>query len=95
MPYHKARKIILQNGWKPVPGNTPDENIGIPALAFQDLGYTEVDDCSGTGMGYCTFYFQDNKGEYLRIGTEGSDHGPDSNIQARIIYAEIKNSIDE
>lgn len=94
MPYHEARKVILQSGWKPVLGNTSDENIGVPALAFRDLGYIEVDDCSGTGIGYCSFYFQNEKGQYLRIGTEGDDNGPNTNRQALVIYAAVQNSMD-
>ena len=90
LSYHEARQILIRNGWTPVLGNTSEENIGIPAIAFRNQGYIEVDDCTSTGIGYCTFYFQNEKGEYLRIGTEGEDNGPNARIQARVIYAAIQ-----
>ena len=95
MPYHEARKIILKSGWNPVLGNTSEENIGIPAMIFRDkYDYIEVDDCTSTGIGYCTFYFQNEKGEYLRIETQGEDDGSGARLQARIIYAAIHDKMD-
>ena len=58
MPYLEARKIILADGWRPVISKTPEEVMGFHALNFRELGYMEVDACSGTGKGYCSFYFQ-------------------------------------
>jgi hypothetical protein len=94
MPYHDARKIILRSGWEPVLGNTLDENIGIPAIIFRNRGYIEVDDCTSAGVLYCTFYFQNKKGQYLRVGTHGEDDGPNARLQTRIFYAKIQDTID-
>ena len=94
MPYHEARKIIIQSGWEPVLGNTSDENIGTPAIIFRDLGYIEVDDCTGTGIGHCLFYFQNKEGKYLEIGTEGEDDDPGARLQARVVSAAIREGIE-
>ncbi len=93
MNYHDARKIILQSGWEPAEGMPPYEEIGAQAHYFRDLGYTEVYDCAGDGLSPCSFYFQNKKGEYLRIGTEGEEY-KDTPHRARVIYAAIRNKID-
>lgn len=72
IPYHEARKIILQNGWKPY--EREDRNYDTMGFHAEDLiknfGYIEVDACSGTGMGYCTFYFKNKHDVYLRVTTK-------------------------
>lgn len=90
--YHDARKIIIQNGWKPATGLRPSEKIGALARHFRGLGYAEVDDCAGDSQSPCLFYFQNDKGEYLKIGTEGEDNG----IRAypRVVYMAIRDKID-
>lgn len=93
MNYHDARKIILQSGWRPAEGMPPYEEIGAQAHYFRDLGYAEVYDCAGDGLSPCSFYFQNEKGEYLRIGTEGEEDN-DTPPRARIIYAAIRDKID-
>lgn len=70
VPYEEARKVILSNGWMPVQHNKLDDDIGIHAVALRNKGYIEVDDCSGTGMGYCAFHFQDENGVFLVVTTQ-------------------------
>lgn len=93
MNYHDARKVILQNGWAPAKGLPSYDEISAVAHHFRNLGYDEVDDCAGAGStSPCLFYFQNPKGEYLKIGTEGEDNGfKDS---PRVIYAAIREQID-
>lgn len=93
MYYHDAREIILQSGWKPAEDMPPYEGIGAQAHYFRDLGYAEVYDCAGDGLSPCNFYFQNEKGEYLRIGTEGEED-ENTSPRARVIYAAIRNEID-
>ena len=69
-PYHEARDIIIQSGWTPVINETPDEEIGFHALALRQKGYVEVDDCSGTGKGYCLFHFQYDDKILLSVTTQ-------------------------
>ena len=93
MNYHDARKVILQNGWVPADGMRPDEEIGIVARNYRDLGYAEVDDCAGSGLSPCIFYFRNDEGRFLKIGTEGEDNG--RRMYPRVVYAAIHKSIDE
>lgn len=51
-------------------GTTTDDKIGVTAVRFRHLGYREVDDCSGTGKGYCRFVFQNNLGLFLIVTTQ-------------------------
>ena len=70
IPYSEARTVILQSGWKPIPNNESDDEIGSHAIDLRNKGYVEVDDCSGTGMGYCAFHFQNDKGTFLLVTTQ-------------------------
>lgn len=94
MSYHDARKIILQSGWQPALNMPPYETISASGHYFRDLGYEEVEDCTGSSILQCTFYFQNAKGQYLRIGTEGEYEDPHVGWHTRIIYAAIQSDID-
>ncbi len=71
MPYGEARKILIQQGWQPNlsdrNGEIPNENSGIKAI--YDLGYKEINDCAGSGLGLCKFEFINSKGELLVVLT--------------------------
>ena len=57
MPYQKAREILIQKGWQPhLLGDAPNLN-DISVRELFELGYQEVKDCSGTGLGPCRFEF--------------------------------------
>ena len=87
MPYYEARKIILNNGWTPAQTERSDfdAEYGLPHF-YYDAEYTEVLACSGTGMGYCTFKFHNEKGEYLKVTTQGGDYSPDDEHPPTVIY---------
>ena len=71
LPYHEARSIILERGWQPVPQEMtmPFEDRGIRINNFHKQGFFEVAVCSGTGMGYCQFYFTNKHGVFLKVIT--------------------------
>ncbi|MBE9063088.1 hypothetical protein [cf. Phormidesmis sp. LEGE 11477] len=81
MPYAEARARIIQQGWVPEAGPEPGPYGGERAL--YDEGYTEVDSCSGTGLGPCLFYFSHpertgpNEENVLRVGTNGGSSRPE------------------
>lgn len=97
MPYHKARKIILQNGWKPTSAfqnklyEEDREKYGY-VHPFLKLGYQELGTCTEIGMAYCDFYFENQKNQYFRIITQGEDNGPEAAAQTRVIYMGIIDS---
>jgi hypothetical protein len=72
MPYWKARRILIQQGWQP---NLPASNGDIPDMEDTQirnayaLGYNEVKVCSGTGLGLCRFEFTNYKKELLVVST--------------------------
>lgn len=45
------------------------------ARTFWDNGFTEVQDCSPTGIGLCWFVFVDARGDELEIVTAGEVEG--------------------
>lgn len=79
MPYDKARKIILEAGWKPLnqdekealaPGGVATSGSGKKLWA---KGYHEVEACSGTGAGFCKFVFIGPTGQTLDVTTIGEE----------------------
>ena len=81
MPYSEARERILQQGWIPQEGPEPSPYGGERVL--YEAGFTEVDSCSGTGLGSCLFYFSHpeltgpNEEKILRVRTNGGTSRPE------------------
>jgi hypothetical protein len=72
MTYEEARQIILEQGWKPNPN--VKSNLRSPVVkAIFDRGYTEIEDCSGTGEAPCRYEFVNQNGEMLYVVTAGRD----------------------
>ncbi|MBK4218180.1 hypothetical protein JJJ17_19810 [Paracoccus caeni] len=71
LPIHLAREVLAADGWQPsIPKERPD---GIPFFrdALIKAGLPEVQDCSGTGFGYCAFEYQSENGAILGVTTAG------------------------
>lgn len=71
LPIHIARTVLSTDGWQPlIPSERPE---GIPY--FRDslikAGLPEVQDCSGTGFGYCSFEYEAENGAVLSVTTAG------------------------
>lgn len=92
--YHEARARILESGWQPAENLPNTQEIGVTARYFRKLEYHEVSDCTGAGILLCTFYFQNEDGEYLKIGTRGEYPHPDYDLDSRVIYAAPVQDID-
>jgi hypothetical protein len=72
MTYEEARQIILTQGWKPNPNLKA--NLRDPVVkAIFDRGYTEIEDCSGTGEAPCRYVFVNQNSELLYVVTAGRD----------------------
>ena len=71
MEYPKARKIILGYGWVLSPGNCTgiDRNYDNSCARFP-----EIENCSGTGVGYCDMDFA-KPGQCLTVTTVGGPPG--------------------
>ncbi len=70
MPYSEARAKMLDLGWQVPVVNYSKTCEFIKEICNQ---YPEVDDCSGTGMGFCLFIFTDSNGKRFIITTAGQD----------------------
>ncbi len=74
MQYKTARKTLLGNGWQMVTMKTlPNGTPVCYDYAYSNGcdGFYEVEDCSGTGMGFCLMFFYDGDKTYLKIVTSG------------------------
>jgi hypothetical protein len=70
-----ARRRLARNGWRPVP--TPasefvERSFGSD-LRMRRAGIVEVEGCSGTGYGLCTFNYRHPRGPTLRVISAGND----------------------
>lgn len=68
----QARERLLARGWRAAPperegaGDEPRFDAGLGAA-----GYPEVEDCSGTGQGFCTLAYRNEAGDRLSLVTAG------------------------
>jgi len=73
MPITEARQRLLATGWTPVPGPA-DSRQYEPVKSLYQQGVTEVQDCSGTGLGYCSFHYQrDDEHTDLSVSSVGEE----------------------
>jgi hypothetical protein len=85
--YLKSKKILIDSGWQTV--NMHTKPNGTPLCWNDDMKdsdsysceYTEVDNCSGNGQGFCGMNFFDGDQTYLRIITVGGPP-PDASIHS-------------
>lgn len=75
MPYAEARALIDQTIWAPRT-HPPLDNIGTAVQNMRDLGYEEVRDCAGTGLGLCRMEFIEREGLVLVIIVTTSEAEP-------------------
>jgi len=75
MTYSEARNLLIEEGWQAVFNriqvSNPDSGVVIDNLI--EKGYTEVVECSGTGLGLCLFQFQNATGQTLFVTTANND----------------------
>lgn len=85
MLYKDARKLLIKAGWQavfnPLQVNNPNRSRTIDYLIKQK-GYTEVVDCSGTGLGFCLFKFKNATGQAVLITTVNNDRQQESKVHA-------------
>ena len=75
--YKEVRVLLIQQGWQPhALGEPPNLNSSAVSTLFE-LGYEEIKDCAGMGLGLCRFEFTNETGELLVVSaTEaGSENG--------------------
>jgi hypothetical protein len=75
MPYSQARQILTDAGWQAVLLSPNREQYAPLDYLIGELGYSEVVDCSGTGMGFCRFEFATADGRKLAVVTVNNQRG--------------------
>jgi hypothetical protein len=83
LPIDQARRALQAGGWTPVPGSAADRTLGwTEDLAA--MGLPEIQDCSGTGFGFCLFAY-DHPAATLNVVTVG-EPGDDGSLPAVARY---------
>lgn len=75
MPYSQARQILIDAGWQAILLSPMREQYAPLDYIIGELGYREVVDCSGTGMGFCRFEFATADGRKLAVVTVNNQRG--------------------
>lgn len=76
LPINKARDVLAKAGWAHAPRAQPiREAEDVRAFDLAKRGVSEVDSCSGTGLGFCNFTYQGPAGR-LTVMTVGDDEWP-------------------
>ncbi|MGL4310774.1 MAG: hypothetical protein ACRCSU_09820 [Paracoccaceae bacterium] len=57
-PIDAARKMLMESGWAPVDQTASGNRISGVAKDLAEMGIVEVDDCSGTGFGFCGYEYR-------------------------------------
>lgn len=83
LPIDAARKALIAAGWQPVPGDPAQQALGF-AQVIAAAGVPEVEDCSGTGFGFCAYRYSGTAGE-LSVTTAG-EIGEDSSLPTVTSY---------
>ena len=83
MQYAEARNILLNSGWQTTFANTTPNGTPLCHDATDEDegscdGQYEIEECSGTGMGFCLMSFYDGEGTYLSIVTAGGPPSADN-----------------
>lgn len=68
LPLHLARRMLLAEGWTPAAISDPP-TMGWTAEMRRD--WPELEDCSGTGFGYCSWSYAKIADEGLSVTTAG------------------------
>jgi hypothetical protein len=70
MKYSESRKKMMDLGWQIPVINYSEQCEFMKEICNE---YPEVDDCSGTGMGFCLFIFTNSKNERFYLTTAGRE----------------------
>ncbi|MBW6401475.1 hypothetical protein KPL78_26730 [Roseomonas sp. HJA6] len=74
-PIDQARAMLLRHGWTPAPPAGPREGNDPRVTELVRRGLPEVEDCSGTGFGFCGFTYRGTAGT-LNVTTVGDNDVP-------------------
>lgn len=81
LPIDRARDLLAQSGWQPITGQTNPLSYAADIAA---AGVPEVEDCAGTGFGFCAYRYSGPAGE-LGVTTMG-EIGADGTLPAVVGY---------
>lgn len=69
MPYNTARGLLMSAGWQPATTIAPNTPLMGTAEEFRNIGFSEINDCEGSGVAACMFYFRDVNSKILKVVT--------------------------
>ena len=82
LPIHQARILLLAEGWQPA---RPNEQSPSGYVQAMEKTMPELQDCSGTGFGYCSYAYTKDGGAALTVTSAGE--GMEGSSPAVVAYA--------
>lgn len=74
VPYSQARQDLMKGGWMAAPIDLKlDKETRCGTRIEICVAYPETESCSGTGMGFCLFRFEDAGRRVLTVTTVGEE----------------------
>lgn len=70
----QARERLLARGWRAAPPQREEPGY---VAGMIEAGYPEVEDCAGTGQGFCSFAYRNQAGDRLTLVTAGERSPPE------------------
>jgi hypothetical protein len=81
MAYAEAREILIEAGWQAIEISPMQRESQSDTVSYlMELGYNEVVDCAGTGMGFCRLEFATAEGQTLAIVTVNNQRGDEPTL---------------
>jgi hypothetical protein len=81
MPYAEARQMLIEAGWQAIEISPMQRESQSDTVSYLvELGYNEVADCAGTGMGFCRLEFTTAEGQTLAIVTVNNQRGDEPTL---------------
>jgi len=70
----QARERLLAQGWRAAPPAREEPGF---VRDLVEAGYPEVEDCAGTGLGFCSFAYRNEAGDRLTLVSAGELSRPE------------------
>lgn len=79
-PIGDVRKALIKAGWAPVLSSLDEDMSDSRSDALLSAGLIEVEGCSGTGFGYCSFGYAGQFGDLSVVTAGEGDEGTTPNV---------------
>lgn len=92
LPINIARRLLISEDWQPV---SAPKNEASSVVAQTQETIPELQDCSGTGFGFCSFEYSKGDEYTLTVVTAGEGEDDDENFSPAVVGFQVTCGTDE